>query len=266
MKMFKEYFGLQKLVFQKEIQIENLFSNEYLSEFKARMDYMKKARGIMLLTGDPGTGKTTAVRSFLSSLSNEHFMTCYSPLSTVSIGDFYKQLNDKLNGENVSSKVKLFKSIQERILHYSINMNKIPVIIIDEAHLLKNENFFELQIICNFKMDSLDPAIFILIAQSHLLDRLNRTYLESFNQRINLKYHFGHFTPKQTGDYVKQQLKIAKSDSTLFNENALKTIHTLTDGIIRKINQLCLKSMALAVTIKKHKITEEEVLVASKEM
>lgn len=264
--MFKEYFGLQKPIFQKEIQTDSLFENEYLSEFRARMDYMKKTRGIILLTGDPGTGKTTAVRSFLESLSQELFMTCYSPLATVSIGDFYKQLNDKLNGENVSSKVKLFKSIQERILHYSVSMNKIPVIVIDEAHLLKNDNFFELQIICNFQMDSLDPAIIILIAQTHLLDRLNRTYLESFNQRINLKYHFSHFTPKQTNDYIKHQLKIAKSDTTLFSENALKAIHKLTDGVIRKINQLCLKSMSLAVTIKKRKITDEEVMVASKEM
>ena len=195
--MFKEYFGLQKSIFQKDILPNDLFPNEHLSEFKARLDYMLKARGIILLTGDPGTGKTTAVRSFINGLNPEHFMTCYSPLATVSIGDFYKQLNDKLNGENVSSKVKLFKSIQERILHYSVNMNKIPVIVIDEAHLLKNDNFFELQIICNFQMDSLDPAIIILIAQPHLLDRLNRSYLESFSQRINLKYHFSHFSPKQ---------------------------------------------------------------------
>lgn len=264
--MYKEYFGLQKTIFQKEIQTDNLFPNEHLMEFKARMDYMLKARGIMLLTGDPGTGKTTAVRAFLNGLNQEHFMTCYSPLATVSIGDFYRQLNNKLNGENVSSKVKLFQSIQERILHYAINMNKIPVIVIDEAHLLRNENFFELQIICNFQMDSLDPAIIILIAQSHLNDRLNRSYLESFSQRINLKYHFSHFTPKQTGDYVKYQLKIAKCDASIFNENALKTIHAQTDGVIRKINLLCIKSLSLAVTLKKHKITEEEVIAASKEM
>ena len=89
--MYKEYFGLQKPIFQKEIHSNDLFPNEYLLEFSARMDYMKKARGIMLLTGDPGTGKTTAVRFFMNGLSQEHFMTCYTPLATVSIGDFYKQ-------------------------------------------------------------------------------------------------------------------------------------------------------------------------------
>ena len=108
---------------------------------------------------------------------------------SVAIGDFYKQLNDALAGEPCGAKSVLFKSIQERILHYAIQLNKIPVIIIDEAHLLKNDNFFERQIISNFNMDSLDPAIFILIAQSHLNDRLARNFLESFNQRINMKFH-----------------------------------------------------------------------------
>jgi len=85
-------------------------------------------------------------RNFVAGLNTDRFISMYLPLATVAIGDFYKQLNDALKGEPCGAKSVLFKSIQERILHYTIQLNKIPVIIIDEAHLLKNENFFELQI------------------------------------------------------------------------------------------------------------------------
>jgi len=79
--------------------------------------------------------------------------------------------------------------IQNSIRNYVVDNKKIPVIIFDEAHLLKIENFYELQIITNFNMNSSDPALFILIGQSHLRERLLIPVLQPFNQRISLKYH-----------------------------------------------------------------------------
>ncbi len=264
--MYRAFYGFQRPAFPKDIESKNLYTYESLREFQGRLDYMKKYRGIMLVTGDPGTGKTTAMRGFVDQLNQDLFMTSYVPLSTVAIGDFYKQLNDKVNGENLSTKSLLFKSIQERIVHYANQLNKIPVIIIDEAHLLKNENFFELQIITNFQMDSQDPAIFILIAQSHLNDRLARTILESFNQRINLKFHFRPLNLKESSAYIKHQIKIAGVSNDILDDNALKAVYNLTGGIIRKTNHLVVKSLCLGAVNKKHIITEEEVLAASKEL
>jgi len=264
--MYKAFYGLKYEVFPKDIRPSNIFMYESLQELFARLDYMKNYRGIMLLSGDPGTGKTTALRCFVDQLSQEHFMPVYIPLSTVAIGDFYKQINDSLNGEPRSSKSVLFKSIQERILHYAIQLKKIPVIIIDEAHLLKNENFFELQIISNFKMDSMDPALFILIAQSHLNDRLARAFLNSFNQRINMKFHVNPLSLRETEEYIKHHLKIAGGSTEILDENALKTVFNLSNGINRNIGKLVIKTLTLGTKLKKQILTEEEVLAASKEL
>ena len=264
--MYKAFYGFQRPAFPKDIESKNLFSNDSLNEFYGRLDYMKKYRGVMLVTGDSGTGKTTAMRGLVDQLNPDLFMTAYIPLSTVAIGDFYKQLNDKINGEHLSTKSMLFKSIQERILHYSIQLNKIPVIIIDEAHFLKTENFFELQIIMNFHMDSQDPAIFILIAQSHLNDRLARSILESFNQRINLKFHFRELNLTESAGYIEHHLKIAGASSDILNEKAINAVHNLSGGVIRKINNLVIKALCLGAVNKKLILTEEDVLAASKEL
>ena len=170
----------------------------------------------MLLTGEPGTGKTTALRYFLSSLKNQSFYPIYIPLSTVGVTDFYRQINQKLNGEPFSVKSRLFKAIQERILDLATNQNRVPVIIIDECHYLKNENFFELQIISNFSMDSTDPALFILTGQPHLREKLLSQMHQAFNQRINLKFHLTPLSKEETRDYIQHHLKLAGRKDAIF--------------------------------------------------
>jgi general secretion pathway protein A len=264
--MYKAFYGLSRDPFPKDIEPSHMFTHAAFNELSGRLDYMKKHRGIMLLTGDPGTGKTTALRNFVSSLNQDMFMPIYIPLATVAIGDFYRQLNDALKGNRISTKSALFRSIQERILYYALQLHKVPVIIIDEAHLLKNENFYELQIISNFKMDSIDPALFIIAAQSHLNDRLDRSILESFNQRVNIKFHMSSLSLLDVTGYIQHHLKLAGGSADVLTDNACKAVYNLSGGIIRKIGQLVIKTLSLGVSIKKHILTEEEVLLASKEM
>lgn len=220
----------------------------------------------MLLTGEPGTGKTTALRSFFASLKEQSFFPVYLPLSTVGITEFYQQINQALGGEPCSRKNRLFKSIQERILDMALNRNKTPVIVIDEGHLLKNENFFELQIITNFKMDSFDPCIFILAAQSHLNDRLQRSILNSFNQRISIKYHLFPLGIEECREFILHNFKTNGVSGEILTEPAFKAIYNISRGIIRNIGRLTTKTLLYGATNKKEKLSEDDVLVASKEM
>jgi general secretion pathway protein A len=78
----------------------------------------------MLLTGEPGTGKTTALRFFFASLKEQSFFPVYLPLSTVGITEFYQQINSSLGGEPCSRKNRLFASIQKRILELAANQRQ----------------------------------------------------------------------------------------------------------------------------------------------
>jgi len=264
--MYRAFYGLSGIPFSKEIKPENLFKHDDFKELLSRFDYIKKYRGIMLVTGEPGVGKTTALRFWLSTLKPESFFKIYMPLSTVGVVDFYKQINGKLNGEPVSSKVKLFKSIQQRIMELSSNQNRIPVIVIDECHFLKNENFFELQIILNFQMDSFDPAIFILSAQSHLNDRFQRTILKSFNQRINIKYHINPLSFSGLKSFITHSLQINGANPDILSDAAYKAVFNISNGVLRAAGKLVIKTLSFGSVNKKPNITEEDVLAASKEL
>lgn len=264
--MYKVFYGFTQEPFARNISTHNLFQYNYFKELLGRFGYIKKHRGIMLLTGEPGTGKTTALRYFLSTLQNQSFYPLYIPLSTVGVTDFYRQLNEKLNGEPFSVKSYLFKAIQERILDLVTNQNKVPVIVIDECHYLKNENFFELQIISNFNMDSFDPCIIILAAQSHLNDRLQRSILRSFNQRINIKYHFNPLGYEESKEFVLHAFKSNGVNHDIFTEPAFKALFKISGGILRTLGKLTIKTLSYGAVNKKQNLTEEDVFIASNEL
>ena len=211
--MYRAYYQLQKSVNRKSIAVGELFISDSLREAQARLDYMKDKGGFILISGAPGVGKTTLVRSFAESLDTKFFKIAYAPLSTVSVIEFYRQLSFLLAGDIPHRKDLLFRTIQDTIIEMAVNQKTIPVIILDDAQFLKNENFFELQLISNFNFDSLSPALFILIAQPHLVERLKRPAFESFYQRINLKINLQPFTLKETQLFISQVIQNASAST-----------------------------------------------------
>ena len=209
--MYRAYYQLQKPVNRKSIPVGELFISASLREAQARLDYMKDKGGFVLISGAPGVGKTTLVRSFAESLDAKFFKIAYAPLSTVSVIEFYRQLSFLLTGDIPHRKDLLFRTIQETIMEMVVNQKTIPIIILDDAHFLKNENFFELQLISNFNFDSLSPVLFVLIAQPHLVERLRRPAFEAFYQRITLKISVQPFTLKETQLFISQVIKNASA-------------------------------------------------------
>mgnify|MGYP001607205454 CR=1 FL=1 len=264
--MFVNFYNLKSVPFEKSIKKDNLFLSDSLKEFFSRMEYMKHTKGLLLLTGDAGVGKTTAIRAFLEDLKQDYFKFVYIPLTTVSTTDFYHQLNRSLGGENKRSKSELFSSIQKTIIEYATIKKQIPVIIFDEIHFLKNDNLFELQILLNFNFDSLDPAIVILAGHPLMRERIIRPSLNSINQRFRLKYELLPLNKNETTAYILHQLNIAGASNNIFNENAIDAIFNISNGILRVINNIATKALILGTSKKVDTITEEHIFSVSSEL
>ncbi len=264
--MLEAFWSLSGTPFDKSIKPDQLFMSKGVKELLSRLDYMKQHRGIMLITGQPGTGKTTALRAFINGLSELSYKSFYVPLATVNVLDFYRQLNQKLGGENYHYKAQLFESIQHHIKELVSNTKKIPVIMFDEAHLLKNENFTELQILLNFNMDSTDPALVILAGQPHLADRLMRPILKSFYQRITLKYQLLPLQKDEVQPFIEHHLKLKGCNQSPFSDNAIEAIFKNTAGVPRLVAALAIHTMTLGMMQKTEILTEEHVFQATHEL
>jgi len=260
MKDLLSWFGLKRFPFDKNIKARDALDTEPLKECLARLDYIKRRGGIMLLTGDPGVGKTLALRCFVQTLNENLFKTYYTPLSTLSRSDILCHLNRMLGLTPRMSKSAIYTQIQMALLESKDQMAKTVLLIIDEAHLLKTGPLEELRLLTNFKMDSYDPFILVLSGQSDLKRVMDFAVMEPFNQRIAIKYHMPPLRAEQSKLYVTHHLKLAGAKELILDEKALEAVHEVSFGIPRKIGAITEQALTYAMFDQKQTVTADMVL------
>jgi type II secretory pathway predicted ATPase ExeA len=263
--MIEARFGLKRRPFDKAIDSRKLYLWPGLEELQARLEMGKQSRGILLLTGEPGTGKTVALRRFVDSLNAEHYHTVYLPLSTVTVLDAYVQLNRALGGQDVRGKSPLFREIQQGIAQLTAQ-GKQPVILLDEADLLRSPLFDELRILLNFEMDSKDPLLLILAGQPQLLAKLALRVHLPFRQRVAMRYRMPAMDEAHTRGYIDHQMRLAGRRQRLFTDEALLQLFVQSGGIPRAIGNLALTAMYNAAALNKDLVDLDDVTAASREV
>lgn len=254
------WFGLKHMPFDKNIKSKNAFHTEPFKEATARMDYIKQRGGILLLTGDPGVGKTLALRNYVENLNENLFKTYYTPLSTLSRTDLLAHLNRLLGLPHRIAKSAVYAQIQKSLLESREQMGKTVLLIIDEAHLLQTGPLEELRLLTNFKMDSYDPFILVLSGQSDLRRVMEFAVMEPFNQRIAMRYHMPGLTPEETKAYVTHHLKLAGAQQPILDDKAMDAVHELSFGIPRKIGTITEQALTYAMFDQKRTVSPEMVL------
>ena len=262
--MIQAYFGFKRQPFFKELPTSQMFPSFDLKEAQTRLQLLKQNRGIFCLTGEPGAGKTSVLRKFVEELNPQTHIHCYTPHATVNRNDLYRQINQLLKLPPRVRKSDLFEQIQRTVLELHDSQGKTPVIILDEAHLMDHESLQELILITNFQMDSKLPFLLVLIGQPDLRDRLKRRMHEPLNQRITLRYHMAGLTnDEETRDYLLHHLKIAGRSDPLFEEPAYAILRQLGQGLPRKIGNLAMAAMTLAMVKRLQSINADLVVQSS---
>jgi len=114
MKDLLAWFGLKRFPFEKNIKSQDVLDTGPFKECLARLDYIKRRGGILLLTGDPGVGKTLALRRYVDSLNDNLFKTYYTPLATLSRTDLLSHINRMLGLTPRLSKSAIYNQIQKK--------------------------------------------------------------------------------------------------------------------------------------------------------
>lgn len=260
MKDIVPFFGLHTFPFDKGIKTSQLVDTDPLRECTARLDFIQRRGGIMLLVGDPGVGKTVAIRRFVEQLNSNLYHPIYTPLSTLKGTDLLRHINRRLGLPHRASKAIIYDQIQAEILDSREQRGKTVVLIIDEAHLLQTWALQELRLLCNFKMDSFDPFVLILSGQTELGRTMDFAVMEPFSQRLALRYHMPPLGPEQSGLYVTEQMNLAGAREPIFSDDALGALHDVTFGIPRRLGSAAEQSLTYAMFADKRTVDAELVL------
>ncbi|HKL76232.1 MAG TPA: AAA family ATPase [Halanaerobiales bacterium] len=264
--MYRTYYSLSTRPFSKEIKTHNLFESDNFKETISRLNYLKTTRGIGVIVGESGCGKTSALRAFADNLNSSLFKVIYSPHSTGSVMDFYRNIATGLGEKPVFRKSALFKQIQAAISNYYVEKNVTPVFIMDEMHLSSNKFLNELSILFNFSMDSKNPFVLILSGLSFFLDKLNLNQNQSLTQRVVMKYHMIPLTKDEVEKYIEHHLQLAGSNNAIFTPGAIEAITSNSRGLPRLVNSLATNSLLIGCQMKADSINEEVVFKASEEV
>jgi general secretion pathway protein A len=264
--MFKSFYSLSRTPFTKEIKAEEAFKSALFVETQARLEYLKKNRGIGLLVGEPGAGKTFAVRAFAATLNPALYQVIYFQLSTGSVSDFYRGLAQGLGEEPKTRKVDLFRQIQQAIESRYKERRITPVLILDEMQMAKDVFLNELSLLFNFQMDSENPFVLLLVGLPYIRDRLGLNQNRPLAQRIVMRSKLEAMNKQEVGAYLQHHLKLAGANYPIFTETAVEAIATRSQGVPRIINQLATHCLLYGCQMKREQIDEEIVRHATEEV
>lgn len=237
--MFEDFYGFSNTPFSRAIPTGELYPAFMMEEILGRLEHAAKSQLFAVVTGDSGTGKTTTIRRLKASLDSSMFMVMYLADSKLTPRHFYKGLLEQLGCES-----KFYRGDAKRQLHREIELMRgihhlLPVVIVDEAHLLDREMLEEVRFLLNFKMDAESPMALILVGQSELWDKLQLQAYAAIKQRIDLQCKLPHYDRSQVGDYIKRHLEYAGATQDIFSEGAIDEIYRFSSGTARLINKAC---------------------------
>lgn len=259
--MFEPFFGFQRTPFGRDLPVEKLMKYPAHEELVSRLKYTAEKRYFALITGEVGAGKSTALRHLLSLLNPNKYRTIYISDSGLTPRNFYWEALRQLDQEPRFNRAQAKRQLHKVVLDLVENQRKVPVVIVDEAHLLDREMLEEIRFLLNFRMDSYNPMSLILVGQPELKRILQLQIYEAIAQRVNLRYHLNAMEIAETKEYVMHHLKTAGASSSIFTDDALDLIHDYSVGIARKVNNLCLACLLAAASDEKRLIDDNMVKV-----
>ena len=242
---YPSHFGLEFDPFVKNSKFSYISTCD-AKEAKHRLGILTGTKGFGLLTGGPGTGKTTVVHDWASGLNPSLYKVIYSSLSTLTVQEFYKHLALNLGVQPSYRKVDNFRLIQEEISRCWLSKRITPVIIMDEANHSSPSILNDLKILFNFEMDSQDRAIVLLVGLPQINHTLKLNAHEALRQRIVMNYNMEGLSKTEGRTYISEKLRFAGSSFPVFEENAVEAILNKANGIPRVINRLCSSCLLIA--------------------
>lgn len=244
--MNSSYFSFTREPFSRQLAPTEAFPSMGHRELLARLRHAVETGSLAVITGQVGSGKSTAIRSVIHSLDASRYRYIYMANSELSPAEFYRDLLRQVNvrpGRGISENKRLVAQAMMEMHQKGIK----PVVVIDEAQELSVPMLSELRFALNYQADSFSPLMVILSGQSRLAETLRLQVLECIRQRINVHYRLPCLGEDEISGYILHHLKVAGLDRQIFTDEAMQLIYQCSKGVPRRVNNICRYALVAAV-------------------
>jgi general secretion pathway protein A len=238
--MYIEFYGLRELPFALTPDPRYIYFTPSHTEVMANLHYgIESGRGLICVTGEVGTGKTTMLRWMMQRLDRT-VLVAYIFNPRLSVPEFYQHLASLLDVQNWENKSELLIKLGE-LLESRHSRGLRTVLIVDEAHGLSPSVLEEIRLLCNFESDTAKKLQVVLTGQPELRGVLNHPDLRQLKQRVALRCVIKAMpNVEETTNYINSRLVAAGAQRTdIFSPGAIDYIFRCSEGIPRNINNLC---------------------------
>jgi general secretion pathway protein A len=241
--MYTEFYGLKELPFALTPDPRFIYFTPSHTEVMANLHYgIESGKGLIVVTGEVGTGKTTMLRWVMKRLDRS-VMVAYIFNPRLSVTEFYQHLATLFDVRNWETKSDLLFELG-KVLESRHSRGLRTVLIVDEAHGLSTQVLEEIRLLCNFESDTAKQIQIVLTGQPELREVLNNPELRQLKQRVALRCEIKALpTVEETSQYIKSRLQVAGTTREIFSPGAVDYIFRCTSGIPRAINNVCDNAM-----------------------
>ena len=242
--MYLEHFGLKEQPFSIAPNPRYLYLSQQHQEALAHLIYgLNGNGGIILLTGEVGTGKTTISRKLLEDIP-EHIDIAWIVNPKLSAEELLATICDELGIQYPqNATIKTFTDLLSAHLITSHADGRNVVLMIDEAQNLSPDLLEQLRLLTNLETNERKLLQIVLLGQPELKAMLQRPELRQFAQRITARFHLHSLDRQACGHYIRHRLEVAGCSRPVFSQRAINAIYRLSHGTPRLINLICDRAM-----------------------
>ena len=237
--MYLQYFGFREIPFSLTPDPRFIFLTSSHRELMANLHYgIQNGKGLIVTTGEVGTGKTTILRWMLTRLDRSVWTShIFNPGLTVT--ELYQQMAVDFGLGRYESKSEMLQKLG-RLLMMRHSRGLRTILIVDEAQGLVPNLLEEIRLLLNFETYTEKQLQIILVGQPELRELLNSPDLRQLKQRISLRCEVKPLEAGEISGYIRTRLKVAGAARLdLFTPDAIALIYRSSEGIPRLVNNIC---------------------------
>lgn len=239
--MYNSYFGFSVSPFSVTPDPSFFYTNPVYQEAYINLKYgIRAKKGLIVITGKAGTGKTT----LLQKLMTDHL---HGPIQTVLVSNTYLDFTELLQvihhdlglGIGDANKLKLLQELNEYLIT-QLKQSHVVSVLVDEAQYLSDDALEGLRLLSNLEIDQEKLIQIVLMGRPELRAKLEPPTLPQLKQRVALQCRLFPLIRSEVGPYIDFRLRAAGYTSNdLFSPDAVRLIATYSYGIPRLVNIIC---------------------------
>ncbi len=240
--MYHEYYGLSERPFDLTPNTRYLYLTPMHREALAAVQYgITSRRGIIVVTGEAGTGKTTIVRAALRALRGENVRQTYLNNPALTRDEFLQFLTKafRLGADTSQSKTDLLSKLTASLAK-SHAAGQVTALVVDEAQSLPHELLEEIRLLANIETSTAKLLQVVLVGQPELADRLNDSSLRQLKQRVAIRATLRPLDLRATAALIAGRIRVAGGNPPeVFTPAAVELVYRYSGGVARTINVIC---------------------------